>query len=79
MWGQLAGDGENAQKEQAINFLFKCSQCKQPERDQERQQLRRELQFTRNHLSSLHLSSQDVPDSVAEVEVSSGIVINEND
>lgn len=45
-------------------------QCKQPERDQEREQLRRELQFTKNHFSSMHLSSQDVPDNVSEIEVS---------
>lgn len=48
--------------------VFSRSQCKQPERDQEREQLRRELQYTKNHFASLHLS-QDVPDNVSEIEV----------
>lgn len=47
-----------------IAFVF---QCKQPERDQEREQLRRELQHVQNHFSTLHLSSQDVPDGVSEI------------
>lgn len=52
----------------ANGFYIALLQCKQPERDQEREQLRRELQYTKNHFSSLHLS-QDVPDNVSEIEV----------